>query len=263
MRSKFLKVIFTLALIFGSSAFTNATIASVSVTAACGGPQLNDTAFFNLRPWYSGLMQADGKTLCRPVAVATYANGNLVGDFDADEEMQMSTFVWRIVFNVADILLTLIGYAAVLFVVVGGFHLLFSNGDPAKVTRGKVTIGNSLIGVVAATLAGGLVRFINDTLIAGAQTTLKVDSSGVTVINPPDTTNIWVNAASNFLFMVGIAALAMVVWGGVRLSSSAGNPQLQAKAKNTIIFALLGTIIMVLAGAIVRIVFDAVDDGKI
>jgi hypothetical protein len=159
-----------------------------------------------------------------------------------------------------DILLTIIGYAAVLFVLVGGFNVLFSGGDPGKVSRGKTTIGNALLGVVIAMFASSGVRFVNETLITTAPN-INVGAGGSVTGGVTNATVMWGNATSNFLYMMGIAALAMVVWGGVKLSASNGNPQAQAKAKNTIIFAIIGMIIMMIAGTIVRIIFNAVDSG--
>ncbi|MCL2002036.1 pilin [Candidatus Saccharibacteria bacterium] len=255
MRGRLAKMLLAVAMVLGGATFANVTLMA-SPASACGNPSaVVNSGFFNLRPWYHGLTISGGTELCRPVAGSGATTGG--------NNIEMRIFIWRIVGNVADILLTLIGYAAVLFVLVGGFWVMFSSGDPAKMARGKTTIGNALIGVVIAVCASGAVRFINDALfVSGTEPTITADPGGVNISGAPtDTDAMWMSAVSNFLFMMGIAAVAMVVWGGVKLSASAGNPQAQAKAKNTVIFALAGMVVMVLAGALVRIVFNAANSG--
>jgi hypothetical protein len=49
---------------------------------------------------------------------------------------------------------------ATIMVLVGGFQLMTSAGDPEKVSKGKKTIVYAAAGLVAAILAGGIVRII-------------------------------------------------------------------------------------------------------
>ena len=266
MRARLAKVFLALALVFGGAMMTNIVIVADTATAAgCSTPGV---AFFNLRTWYEGLTyertvtDATGniKISCEiqtPVAFEGGVNP------PSGNEVEMNTFVWRIVFNCIDILLTLIAYAAVLFVLVGGFHILFSSGDPGKVSKGKMTITNAFLSVVIAVCASGLVRFVNDALFGtGTSPMVNIAANGTaTVTGGADTTNIWPNAISSFLFMIGIGTVAMIVWGGIKLSMSAGDPQAQAKAKNTIVFAAIGMVVAILAGVLVQIVFRAVDSG--
>jgi hypothetical protein len=256
MKTKMAKILLALALVFGGALFANTTIVSESASAACGDGVFPTTSFFGLRPWWSGVaVDNSGAQLCSPVA-ADAANAGSIGT----NEIALSVFIWRIVFNVMEILLRVIAYAAVVFVLIGGFHMLTSSGDPGKIAKGKQTISYALIGVVIALLSGGMVAFVNQALLNTGTTTITVSPDGSASSSNPgagaDAT--WIEATSGFLMIAGICAVMMVVWGGVKLSMSAGDPTATAKAKNTIIFALIGAVVMIAASFIVRLVTNAV-----
>lgn len=54
-----------------------------------------------------------------------------------------------------------------------------------------------------------------------------------------------------FLGLVGLIAVLMLVIGGIRYITSGGNEQTIEKAKQTILYAIIGIVIVVLAYAIV------------
>ncbi|MBQ6320892.1 hypothetical protein IJI17_01550 [Candidatus Saccharibacteria bacterium] len=58
------------------------------------------------------------------------------------------------------------------------------------------------------------------------------------------------------LYAVGILAVVMIVWAGLTMTISAGNPQAVTRAKNIMIYAVAGLIIAVLAYAIVNFVVN-------
>jgi hypothetical protein len=60
------------------------------------------------------------------------------------------------------------------------------------------------------------------------------------------------------LFIVGILCVVMIVFGGIRYTTSAGNKQAVDGAKNTIIYAVVGLIVAIVAYALVNWVFNAV-----
>jgi cytochrome bd-type quinol oxidase subunit 2 len=57
-----------------------------------------------------------------------------------------------------------------------------------------------------------------------------------------------------FSWVVGVVAVIMVIWGGFSFVTSAGDPQKSAKARNTILYALIGLVIVAMAQTIVRFV---------
>lgn len=56
----------------------------------------------------------------------------------------------------------------------------------------------------------------------------------------------------------GAIAVMMVVIGGIKFAGSQGDPQGTAKARNTIIYAVIGLIVSILASVIVRFVLTRV-----
>ncbi|HWT40035.1 MAG TPA: pilin [Dongiaceae bacterium] len=63
------------------------------------------------------------------------------------------------------------------------------------------------------------------------------------------------------LFVVGALAVIMIIWGGIRYATSAGNASNVTAAKNTILYAIVGLIIAFLAFAIVNWVLSALNPG--
>ena len=58
--------------------------------------------------------------------------------------------------------------------------------------------------------------------------------------------------------MVGIVAVVMIIIGGLRYITSGGNDTNVASAKNTLLYAIIGLIIVSLAQLIVRFVLNKV-----
>ena len=56
------------------------------------------------------------------------------------------------------------------------------------------------------------------------------------------------------LWIVGILSVIMLVWGGIKYTTSAGDTNKVTSAKNTIIYAVIGLVIAIMAYAIVNFV---------
>ena len=63
------------------------------------------------------------------------------------------------------------------------------------------------------------------------------------------------------LAIVGLIAVIFLVWGGFKYITSAGDEEAVDKAKSTIINALIGVVVVILAFALVRIVASAILGG--
>ena len=75
--------------------------------------------------------------------------------------------------------------------------------------------------------------------------TTNVESVVATVIN-------------TILYVVGILAVVMVIFGGVQYTTSAGEQAKVTKAKNTILYGLIGLVVAILAYAIVNFVVSKI-----
>ena len=62
--------------------------------------------------------------------------------------------------NVLNWIFGVIGIVAVIMIIIGGFNMMISSGDPGKVKKGKDTILYGIIGLVIALLAFAIVNFV-------------------------------------------------------------------------------------------------------
>ena len=70
-------------------------------------------------------------------------------------------------------------------------------------------------------------------------------------------TGVFTNITNTALAIVGIVSVIMLIWGGLRYVVSGGDSKKVTDAKNTILYAIIGLIIAVLAYAIVNFVLNS------
>ncbi len=70
-------------------------------------------------------------------------------------------------------------------------------------------------------------------------------------------TGVFRQVTNTILYFVGIIAVIMLIWGGIRYVISGGDAKKVTDAKNTILYAIIGLVISFLAYAIVQFVIDA------
>ena len=74
-------------------------------------------------------------------------------------------------------------------------------------------------------------------------------------------TGIFRQITDTILYIVGIIAVIMLIWGGLRYVLSGGDSKKVTDAKNTILYAIIGLIISFLAYAIVHFIITALPSG--
>lgn len=67
-----------------------------------------------------------------------------------------------------------------------------------------------------------------------------------------DPMKIVVNVINYALLFIGAIAFIFVVWGGIQFVTSGGDSEKVAKARNTLLYAIVGVIVVVLAWGIVQ-----------
>ena len=103
-----------------------------------------------------------------------------------------------------------------------------------------------------ATLCAGKAMAL--TVQEGAEAA-RADSMPTELIGPE---GVFTRIANVVLYIVGAISVIMLVWGGVRYIISGGDSKKITDAKNTILYAIIGLIIAVLAFAIVNFVLNAI-----
>ncbi len=187
--------------------------------ADCGGKR-----FMGLRAWYEGVSEVcEGK--------------------QPEGQEEIRSMIWKIILNIVTMVLQIVGYVCVGFVIWGGYLYMLSRGDSGKVSSGKKTITNALIGLVVCMTASLISGAIVD-IASGAAA--EDDMFFVEIFN---TAFLW----------AGIVCAVIIVIGGISYVTSAGDSQKIAKAKNTITYAAIGLAITLLAAAIVNLVVNAVN----
>jgi hypothetical protein len=96
--------------------------------------------------------------------------------------------------------------------------------------------------------------------ICDGASTLQIGGNGTCQSNTGDATgkvNSMITTVVNiFSAIVGIIAVIMIVYGGLRYITSGGESGKVTAAKNTIIYAIIGLIVVALAQFIVKFVLD-------
>ena len=56
--------------------------------------------------------------------------------------------------------------------------------------------------------------------------------------------------------LAAVVAMGFIIWGGIQYINSTGDPGKAAKAKNTIVFAIIGLVVVLLASVITNIALE-------
>lgn len=113
------------------------SLVPVTANAVSSDPDC-EVRVFGIPPWYRGLAIRDGGTECAIAGPGTVLNG---------KDLDLSGFIWRIVMNVIEIALFVVGYISLFFVLYGGFQYLVGGDNASKIESAKKTILNALIGL--------------------------------------------------------------------------------------------------------------------
>ena len=125
---------------------------------------------------------------------------------------------------------------------------------------------NTLKMILAGLLIVPTIAFAVAPAVSAADFTLRggIDSAqgeGVDKVNssPESLVKQFVNI---FLFAVGALSVIMLIWGGIRYTTSAGDSNKVTSAKNTVLYAIVGLVVSILAWAIVNMVIDKFTSGS-
>lgn len=126
----------------GFALFIAAPVFAVATpqTTYAADPGNCEVRILGIPPWYRGLANRDATGECAIVSPGSPMPGG--------ETLDLSGFIWRIVLNLIEIALFLVGYIAVFFILFGGFQFLTGGDNPSKVEKARKTILNAVVGLV-------------------------------------------------------------------------------------------------------------------
>lgn len=217
------------------------TVMSMPAAAAPASHNKNCgvNGFLGLRPWYYGLCNENNEVK------------------DPANENELKSFVWTIILNILVDLLLIVGYASMIFIIYGGYQFITSQGDPAKTASGKKTLTSAVIGAVIALSASVIVNTVmvalNIQKTGGSLEQGSADQIGA------DFTKEQVQNAFNWAYtMAGLVAVIFIVYGGIKYVTSQGDPAKARSAMQTILYAVVGLIVVLMAAAITALVTNSI-----
>lgn len=173
-------------------------------------------------------------------------------------ETDLKNNIWTIVANIVTDITVIAAYLVLGYVIYGGYLYIFSGGDPSKVATGKKTLTQAFIGLAIVMSANVIMGAIRIALVGGSGNIGNCATTGGCVDPNQMVTNLiqWVIA------VVGIVAVAFIVYGGILYTTSSGDPAKVKKAKDTILYAVIGLIIVALAEIITAFVSGIIRDAN-
>jgi uncharacterized membrane protein len=127
-------------------------------------------------------------------------------------------------------------------------------------------IGTPVIGLASASAAtgcSGQTNNINAGVNAAFSNTTAPDCSLQTTGAPQSLAGIAKTVVNIMSLIVGIVAVIMIIYGGLRYITSGGDSNSVGGAKNTLIYAIIGLVIVALAQLIVHFVLNATLNGSV
>ena len=222
---------------------------------------LSTTITTNLVSKQSAYAAGDG---CRPVlGLQSWDCG--IGDVTDSSKWSgddnIINNIWIVVANVSNDLLVIAAYLILGFVIYGGYLYMTASGDPGKTASGKKTLSRAFIGLAIIILAKVIVSSIHIALLGSAgyfseNCTDPTQCTGGT----PD--QLVINLVQWTIGIAGLVAAVFIVIGAIGYLTAAGDPNKLKKAKDTILYALIGLAIVGLAEIIASFVSGAIRDAN-
>ncbi|MBO7717969.1 hypothetical protein J6S37_00530 [Candidatus Saccharibacteria bacterium] len=173
------------------------------------------------------------------------------------DESTLKNGIWQIVANIAADITVVAAYLVLGYVIYGGYRYIFSGGDVGKVATGKKTLVHAFIGlaiVLSANLIMGTIRIV---LVGG---NLGNCISETTTCVTPD--QLVTNLVNWFISIAGLISAIFLVYGAVSYITSFGDSTKTQKAKQAILYSLIGLAIVALAFGMTAFVSTLIRDAN-
>lgn len=222
----------------GSEAVVNGLTTFGAGACVSGAPGYH--TFLGLLPWYE------------------YINLNSNCAFDPSHPFILlgsSSSLLLIFLAIVDDLLRIAGMLAVFFLIYTGVKYIMSQGVPDAAAKARTTGINALVGLAITMVAVSFVSFLGNQ-VGGSNTGGQGNYLNLgSLPNPTNVENggIITTVLAIVFGIIGALAFMTIVIGGFKYVLSQGDPQNTAQAKNTIIYAIVGLVIAIVAESIVSL----------
>ena len=196
----------------------------------------------------TGFSPAHESGLINPAQEAVNNNGDLLDH----------SFFSDAIPHLIDYILQFSAGIAVLMIVVGGVMIMFSGEDEEYKTRGITTITWAIAGLIIATLAYVIVEIVNRIPITEGNPETDVfidDGHGIANLAGGDLlTEIIPRIIQIILQIIGVLALGLLMYAGALMVMRNDDDEQVSKARNLMLYALIGVVVSVLAYVIIEAV---------
>src|SRR3989338_7714377 len=163
--------------------------------------------------------------------------------------------VEQIIIDIIDASLSLLFLVVLGFMIYGGYFWMTSMGNEEKIKKSKQILTASIVGLLIVLMSLSIVNFVSDAI-------------GVTPQNMPTDTGLFggtLNQALTsiikaVLTLVGVISLAIMIYGGYRWMTSAGNEETIGEAKRTLTAGAIGLIIIIISYSVVYFIVNSLVD---
>ena len=170
-------------------------------------------------------------------------------------ETELKNDIWIIAGNVATDIAVIAAYLIIGYVIYGGYLYIFSEGDPGKTAIAKKTLSRAFIGLAIVLSANLIMESIRIALVGKSGNIgncAKGENECVTA------EQMVTNLINWFIGIAGVVSLIFLVYGGILYITSAGDAGKVQKAKNMIMYSIIGLIIVALATTITAFVSSSI-----
>ena len=130
-------------------------------------------------------------------------------------------------------------------------------------TRLKQILSSLLIIPIMALGVSAALQINNVNVVRATDMTLSggVSSSQADDVPKDLAGDVFKNIVNILLFIIGAVSVIMLIYGGIRYTTSGGNANSVTAAKNTIMYSIIGLVVAILAFAVVQFVVIQVMDS--
>ena len=127
-------------------------------------------------------------------------------------------------------------------------------------TRLKQILSSLLIIPIMALGVSAALQINNVNVVRATEMTLNsgVSSSQGNDVPEDLAGDVFKNIVNILLFIIGAVSVIMLIYGGIRYTTSGGNANSVTAAKNTIMYSIIGLVVAILAFAVVQFVVNQV-----
>ncbi len=174
-------------------------------------------------------------------------------------EGELTSNIVIIASNVLTDITVIASYLVIGYVIYGGYLYMFSSGDAGKAASGKKSLTNAFIGLAIVMSAYAIFSGIRIAILGNKSFGDCNPLSGQECINAGDMV---VNLIQWFGGVAGVVAAIFLVIGGWGYITSSGDSGKLQKAKTTIMYALIGLVIVALAEVLTAFIANLVRESN-